>query len=156
MLTLLLGLTCQLALAHRGHQTLSVVEIDVQGRVTVTHRLSAHETEPELVLLAPNAQPSLDDPDALKALEDHLATAFKVNGADATLVSHTFQADDVILVYSSSAKFAKAAGPQTVIIDFQLFPASLANSVGLVNVRYQGVTKSLRFMRGDAAQTVSF
>jgi hypothetical protein len=47
-------------------------------------------------------------------------------------------------------------GPKTVTIDFRLFPASLANSVGLVNVRYQGVTKSLRFLRGDAAQSVSF
>ncbi|MFN3808964.1 MAG: hypothetical protein ACK4SK_17500, partial [Asticcacaulis sp.] len=60
------------ALAHRGHHTLSVVEIAADGAVTVTHTLSAHDSEPELVELAPDAQPSVDDPDALKALEAHL------------------------------------------------------------------------------------
>ena len=38
------------ALAHRGHASLAVVEIDARsGAVVVTHRLIAHDVEPALV-----------------------------------------------------------------------------------------------------------
>ena len=41
------------AWAHRGHGSLSVVEVDaVTGKVTVSHRLEAHDTEPALALVA--------------------------------------------------------------------------------------------------------
>lgn len=63
--------------AHRGHASLAVVEIDAKsGAVTVTHRLTAHDVEPALVDIAPDAQPSLDDPDALAALIAHVGRTF--------------------------------------------------------------------------------
>ncbi|MDC7683899.1 hypothetical protein PQU92_11475 [Asticcacaulis sp. BYS171W] len=140
------------ALAHRGHHTLTVVEIDATGKVTITHNLSAHDTEPELVELAPDAQPSVDDPDAFKALEAHLATAFKVNGQTFKPVSNDMAGDDIILVYGG--KLPKA--PKSVTIDYGLFPYSRQTGVGLVNVRVRGVTKSLTFAHGSAPQTATF
>ena len=140
------------ALAHRGHHTLSVVAFDAQGRVTVTHTLSAHDTEPELVALAPDASPSLDDPDALAALQTHLTQAFKVNGATPTYVSHAFNEEDVVFTYQCPSQ----GMPRTVTIDYRLFPASVRPGTGLVNVRYQGVTRSLRFTPGTTRLSATF
>jgi hypothetical protein len=65
------------ALAHRGHSSLSVVLIEPDsGRVSVYHRMAAHDVEPALVAIAPSHQPSLDEPDTLKALEAYGARAF--------------------------------------------------------------------------------
>jgi len=61
-----LALTPLPAAAHRGHGALSVVEIDVKsGEVRVSHRVATHDAEPALALIAPDAQTSLDDPDAV-------------------------------------------------------------------------------------------
>lgn len=140
------------ALAHRGHNTLSIVDIDTKGVVTVTHVLSAHDTEPELVTLAPDAQPSVDDPEALKALERHLSRNFTVNGQALELVSTEFKGDDLTLVYRGKLK----SPAKTVTIDYDLFPDSETAPVGMVNVHENGVVKSLTFLRGDGPQAVDF
>jgi hypothetical protein len=56
------------AAAHRGHDSLSVVTIG-DGQVTLSHRFEAHDVEPALAKIAPQAQVSLDDPAAIAALE---------------------------------------------------------------------------------------
>ncbi|EGF89542.1 hypothetical protein ABI_39580 [Asticcacaulis biprosthecium C19] len=140
------------AQAHRGHHTLSVVTIAESGDVVVTHTLSAHDTEPELVALAPEAAPSVDDPQALKALEDHLAEAFIVNGQGLRFVSHDFRGDDLIFVYSGKL----TTMPTVVTIDYGLFPSSEEAPEGVVNIRLGDVTRSLHFHGGDAPKSVTF
>ena len=67
------------ALAHRGHGGLTVIEIDPgSGAVSVSHRFAAHDVEPALPSIAPEAQPSLDDPRAVADLEAHLGARFRV------------------------------------------------------------------------------
>jgi len=61
------------AAAHRGHGVLSVVEIDAKtGGIRVSHRIPTHDVEPALAQIAPDAQTSLDDPEAV--LETDAAT----------------------------------------------------------------------------------
>lgn len=140
------------ALAHRGHHTLSVVEITRLGKVTVTHYLSAHDTEPELTYLAPDAQASVDDPEAFAALEAHLGAAFLVNDLTLSPSTNTMAGDD--LVFEFKGQFPEA--PKTVTITYGLFPRSKKTGVGLVNIRLMGITKSLTFHRGDGPKSVSF
>jgi hypothetical protein len=64
------------AIAHRGHDAISVVRIGADGAVTVSHRFEAHDLEPALPRLSDAVQASLDDPDAIAALEAHLARSF--------------------------------------------------------------------------------
>lgn len=64
------------ASAHRGHDALSVIEIAPDGSLTVSHRLEAHDVEPALAAIAPNAQPSLDDPYAVAALRRYVLGHF--------------------------------------------------------------------------------
>ncbi|UDF04486.1 DUF6702 family protein [Asticcacaulis sp. AND118] len=140
------------ALAHRGHHTLSVVEITPDGEVTVTHTLSAHDTEPELVELAPDAQPSVDDSDALTALQAHLHDAFTVNGQRLNFFAFEAWGDDLQFTYRGKLNGA----PKSVNIGYGLFPNSPKTGVGLVNVRLNGVTKSLTFGKGEGSKTVGF
>jgi hypothetical protein len=66
------------ASAHRGHDALSVVTIAANGAVTVSHRFEASDVEPALGAIAPRAQPSLDDPDAVAALVTYLGNHFRL------------------------------------------------------------------------------
>ena len=77
----LVGALASPALAHRGHAGLTVVEIDpASGAVSVVHRFAAHDVEPALVSIAPEAQPSLDDPRAVADLEKRFSSWPAVSG----------------------------------------------------------------------------
>ena len=157
VLSALLGVVwARAALSHRGHQTMSLVDIGVQGEVRITHTLIAHDTEPELLQLAPAAAPTVDDADALHALLVHLSDAFRVNGARGTYLSHELGPDVLTFVYQTKIAVPANAAPLSITIAHSLFPASHTALVGFVNVRYRGVTKGLQFVRGTAPQTVTF
>lgn len=66
------------ALAHRGHDAITVIRIAPDGGVTVSHRFEAHDLEPALPRLSDAVQASLDDPEAIAALEAHLAAGFRL------------------------------------------------------------------------------
>jgi len=144
------------AQAHRGHQTLSLVDVDARGEVRITHTLTAHDTEPELVRLAPAANPSVDDPDALQALLDHLAGGFTVNGSRAELLSYNLGSDMLTFVHRARVALAGKGLPQRFTIDYKLFAGSHSAPVGLVQVRYRGATKSLQCVPGSVPQSVDF
>lgn len=74
-----------LAQAHRGHDAMSVVTLGDEGVVTVSHRFEAHDLEPALAEIAPQAQASLDDPAAIEELKTYLLAHFSVS-ADGTPV----------------------------------------------------------------------
>ena len=146
------------ALAHRGHAGLTVIEIDEgSGAVSVTHRFSAHDVEPALPSIAPEAQPSLDDPRAVADLEAHLGARFRmaVDGA-AVPVSHagTALAGDNIRVDFAGETADRAVEAVTVDLDF--FPGVHDDQEQQVNVRINGVTRTMVFRPGSEAQTVTF
>lgn len=152
-----LGLTAP-AEAHRGHAGLTVVEIDpVSGGVTVAHRFYAHDVEPTLRTLAPDAQPSLDDPRAVAALEAHVAGRFRLD-VDGVRVALRQTADhmagDNIRIDLAGQR---APGPvREVRVDVDFFSEVYDDMEMQVNVRTEGVTRTVLFRPGVQAQTVRF
>lgn len=145
------------AAAHRGHGALSVVEIDAKtGAVTVSHRIPTHDAEPALAVIAPDAQASLDDPEAIDALKTYMGEHFAVavNGAlvGLTLKDMTLGADDVRFQYSG--KIAPADARAEVAVKASMFADVYGDEVNQVNVRRLGVTRTLVFNAGDGAQTL--
>ena len=151
------------ALAHRGHAGLTVVEIDAaSGAVTVVHRFAAHDVEPALVSIAPEAQPSLDDPRAVAALEAHLGQRFRLDVDGARVALHrtaTSLAGDNIRVDFAGARPAGtglAGAAHDVRVDLDFFPGVHDDQEQQVNVRIGGVTRTLVFRPGSPAQTLAF
>lgn len=145
-------------LAHRGHAGLTVIEIDpASGAVSVIHRFSAHDVEPALVSIAPEAQPSLDDPRAVAELETHLRQRFRLDIDGAAIpVTHaaTDLAGDNIRVEFAGETTDRSIAAVTVDLDF--FPGVHDDQEQQVNVRINGVTRTVVFRPGSAAQTVTF
>ena len=146
------------ALAPRGHGGLTVVEIDaVSGAVSVTHRFAAHDVEPALLSIAPEAQPSLDDPRAVADLEAHLGQRFRLSlDGTAVPVTHTVTqlAGDNIRVDFGGRTDDREITRVTVDLDF--FPGVHDDQEQQVNVRLNGVTRTVVFRPGSQAQTLSF
>ncbi len=146
------------ALAHRGHASLTVVEIEAAtGVVTITHRLAAHDVEPALGQIAPDAQRSLDDPDALRALEAYAGRVFQLWDADGKPVTltHTrtdLRGDDIELVYAAKL----TAGTKAVTVDSGLMESMFADQENQVNVRRNKVTRTALFRPGDEPQRIAF
>ncbi|WP_416906783.1 MAG: DUF6702 family protein [Polymorphobacter sp.] len=154
MRALLAGLLLLLAApaaAHSGHASLSVVWIDAQGGVTVTHSFAAHDVEPALVAIAPEAQPSLDDAQALAAFKDYVARRFTVEGARLTLQSLDMAGDDVTMVFTGTMTPTPA-----ITVRGALFGETWSDHNSQVNIRQGGITRTLWFMPGDGAKTVRF
>lgn len=82
------------ALAHRGHDAMSVVRVEADGRVAVSHRFEAHDIEPALAAIAPEAQVSLDDPEAIAALKRYLLRHFTLS-VDGEPVMLRYVASDI-------------------------------------------------------------
>lgn len=146
------------ALAHRGHAGLTVIEIDpASGAVSVVHRFAAHDVEPALVSIAPEAQPSLDDPRAVAELETHLRQRFRLDIDGAAIpIAHavTDLAGDNIRVEFSGETTDRSIAAVTIDLDF--FPGVHDDQEQQVNVRINGVTRTVVFRPGSAAQTVEF
>jgi hypothetical protein len=146
------------ALAHRGHAGLTVIEIDQgSGAVSVTHRFAAHDVEPALPSIAPEAQPSLDDPRAVADLEAHLAARFRmeVDGA-AVAVSRTdtvLAGDNIRVVFGGETTDRDV---HAVTVDLDFFPGVHDDQEQQVNVRVGGVTRTVVFRPGSGEQTVTF
>ncbi len=73
---------------------MSVVTLGDDGKVTVSHRFEAHDLEPALTEIAPQAQASLDDPEAIEELKAYLLAHFTL-GADGTPVALTVASVDI-------------------------------------------------------------
>lgn len=155
-LGLLLALSAPLS-AHRGQDALTVVEIDdARGEVIATHHFAAHDIEPLLPRLAPDVEPSLDDPAAQDALTAHLAQHF-VLSTDAGDIALALDAlrlhgDDVRAVYRG--RFPRDA--TAIDVRSTLGTDLTAGSSHQVNVRRHGVTRTLVFEGADDAGSVPF
>lgn len=146
------------ATAHRGHAGLTVVEIDpAKGGVTVVHRFYAHDVEPALASLAPDAQPSLDDPKAVAALEAHLAERFRLDVDGQRVVLH--QTGDDLSGDNVRVDLAGQVSPaavRNVRVDVDFFPGVYEDMEMQVNVRVAGVTHTAVFHSGSEARTLQF
>ena len=138
--------------AHRGHASLAVVEIDAKsGGVVVTHRMAAHDVEPALVEIAPAAQPSLDDPDAMQALVAYVGHAFVIRGVTLAPAGQTMAGDTLVLRYVGRLK----GKPRQLLISGALFGETWSDHATQVNVRRAGITRTLHFRPGDAEKPIS-
>jgi len=146
------------AQAHRGHAGLTVVEIDpVVGSVLVVHRFYAHDVEPTLVVLAPEKQPSLDDPEAFAALKAHLVDRFRIDidgvRVPLRLIGETLAGDNVRVDFGGEW----APRPiREVRVDQDFFADIYDDMEMQVNVRVAGVTRTALFRPGVQAQTLTF
>ncbi|HQS69036.1 MULTISPECIES: DUF6702 family protein [unclassified Novosphingobium] len=143
------------ATAHRGHDAMSVVTLEPGGALTVSHRFEAHDLEPALSRIAPEAQASLDDPEAIAALKAYLQRRFAVSAGGKTvpLAFSTIEVGvrQVRVDYAGRVKGKpKALSVQTSVLR-DVYPSQ----VNQVQVRYGKVVRTLRFA-GSEAQTVSF
>ena len=143
---ILLLLLASPAAAHRGHATLSVIEIDARtGAVLVTHRMAAHDVEPALVDIAPDAQPSLDDPAAVAALVAYVGRYFRIAGVPLNFAAKSLAGDTVMLRYTGRLK----GRPAVLRISGGMFGETYSDHSTQVNVRRGGVTRSLNFGPND-------
>lgn len=140
--------------AHRGHDAMSVVTLEPDGRVTVSHRFEAHDLEPALAEIAPNAQTSLDDPEAIAELKTYLLAHFtlRADGAEVPLAvsSVDIGVREVRMNYAGTVKGRpKAVAIQTTILR-DIYP----RQVNQVEVKRGTFARTLRF-GGDEVQTVA-
>jgi hypothetical protein len=150
-IALLLGLAAP-AHAHRGHASLAVVEIDAKsGAVTVTHHLQAHDVEPALVDIAPDAQPSLDDADAFRALVAYVGQCFRIRGVALSPAGQRLDGDMVQLRYIGRLK----GKPKRLLISGALFGETWDDHATQVNIRRAGITRSLNFGAHDAEKPIA-
>lgn len=149
---------CGSGFAHRGNDMLSVIEIDAaSGQLRVTHHFAAHDLEPALQRIAPEVQPSLDDPEAQAALiryvDRHFSLSDGAAGAAALrLEAITLSGDDVRLVYRG----ALPPPAKTLQIDSQLLSGLYPDETHQVNVRRDGITRTVLLRSGSEAQRVAF
>jgi hypothetical protein len=137
--------------AHRGHASLAVVAVPVKGDViTITHRMTAHDVEPALVAIAPDAQPSLDDAEALAAFTRYVAQNCRIAGVPLALTSQALDGDDVRLVYTGRLK----RGTKALDIACALFGETWRGHHVQVNVQSGGITRTLHFRPGTGPQRV--
>lgn len=152
---LLLALSAPLS-AHRGQDALTVIEIDTVGsEVFITHHFAAHDIEPLLPRLAEGVEASLDDRSAQDALVAHLIWHFMLS-TDADEIALSFdalhlQGDDVRVVYRG--RFPREA--RTLEVHSRLGADLTAGSSHQINVRRNGITRTLVFEGADDTGTVS-
>ena len=142
------------AAAHRGHDAMTVVTIAPDGGVRVSHRFAAHDVEPALARIAPEAQANLDDPEAVKALVAYLERQFSLaseRGAIALVATGTeIDADEVRVTFAGNTRqpIARLTVINTIMQGLQ--PGQMAQ----VNVRHGNTVRTLVF-RGGGTQTVA-
>ncbi|WP_432815250.1 DUF6702 family protein [Sphingorhabdus sp.] len=149
LLCALLVLMVSPAAAHRGHDALSVVTLAADGGVTVSHRFEAHDIEPALAQIAPDAQPSLDDPDAQQALIAYVAANFRMATNDGPIrlaVSHVDFGSDIVRIEFSG----KVRNPvRRLGIGSRLLNGVYRRQVNQVNVRFGKTVRTLTFVDDD-------
>ncbi len=140
--------------AHRGHDAMSVVTLLPDGKVTVSHRFEAHDLEPALAEIAPNAQTSLDDPDAIAELKTYLLAHFSVSAdgiaVPLTVASVEVGVRDVRVDYAGTVQ----GRPKAVAVKSTILRDIYPRQVNQVSVRRGQYVQTLRFS-GDEVKTVA-
>lgn len=136
--------------AHRGHDAMSVVTLGEGGVVTVSHRFEAHDLEPALAEIAPDAQTSLDDPAAIEELKTYLLAHFSVSADGApvplAVASVEIGVRDVRIDYTGALNGKPKALELRSTILRDIYP----RQVNQVVVRRGQNVQTLRFAGGEA------
>ncbi len=123
---------------------MSVVTLGAGGTLTVSHRFEAHDLEPALASIAPDAQASLDDPEAVAALKAYLARRFAIEagGSPVPLSFRNLEigAQQVRLDYSGQVK----GKPKVLSIRSSILRDVYPHQVNQVMVRVAGTVRTLR------------
>uniref|UniRef100_UPI003342BE37 DUF6702 family protein n=1 Tax=Sandarakinorhabdus sp. TaxID=1916663 RepID=UPI003342BE37 len=106
--------------------------------------------EPVLANIAPDAQPSLDDPDALKMLILYVGDRFRIAGVPLAYSGQSLAGDVVVLRFAGRLR----GKPANLAINAGLFGETHPDHATQVNVRRAGITRSLQFRPGDPARLV--
>ncbi|MCX7285484.1 MAG: hypothetical protein NTX28_15835 [Novosphingobium sp.] len=141
------------AQAHRGHDAMSVVTLAPGGAITVSHRFEAHDLEPALSSIAPDAQASLDDPEAIAALKAYLQRRFVVSaGGKPVPLAFTAIEVGVRQVRVDYAGHVKGK-PKALTLQTTVLRDVYPGQVNQVQVQYGKIARTLRFA-GSEAQVV--
>ena len=140
--------------AHRGHDALSTVVIEADGRILVTHRLEASDIEPALAIIAPAAQANLDDPEAVAALVAYLGSRFRLSGDDRPimLAPAGSQLGGAVVQFSFAGRAKQP--PKRLTVTSQILTDVHPLQVNQVNIRRGNTVQTLTFRRGGS-QTVT-
>jgi hypothetical protein len=140
--------------AHRGHDALTVVTVAANGALTVSHRFETSDIEPALAQIAPGAQPSLDDPEAVAALVAYLQRHFTVSserGPIALVPGKTdLGASEVRISFTGTAGHAF----RRLTLRGDMLGDIYPNQVNQVNVRAGATTRTVALSAGDS-QTIT-
>lgn len=140
--------------AHRGHDAMSVVTLGTEGALTVSHRFEAHDLEPALAEIAPQAQASLDDPAAIEELKTYLLAHFTVSAdgraVPLTIASVDIGVRDVRIDYAGTI----AGQPKALQLRSTILRDIYPRQVNQVIVRRGQNVQTLRFA-GDETKVVA-
>lgn len=136
------------ATAHRGHDGLTLVTITKDGKLTVSHRFEAHDLEPMLARIAPEAQPSLDDPQALQGLVSYLNTHFRLVAGRTPIALRQQGVDATSNIVQVDFVGKLPAATRALSITNTLFDGLRARQVNQVNVRRGNVVRTMTFANG--------
>lgn len=140
--------------AHRGHDALTTVVLENDGRIRVSHRLEASDIEPALAAIAPGAQPSLDDPDAVAALVAYLGNRFRLSSGNhpIALVATGSRLGGAVVQFDFASK--SKVTPDRLTVTSQILTDIHPSQINQVNVRRGRKVQTLTFLRGGS-QTVA-
>jgi hypothetical protein len=142
------------AVAHRGHDAITVVTLAADGSVTVSHRFEAHDLEPALPRIAPDVQASLDDPEAVAALQTYLGRSFTV-AVDGRPVALAHKGTDIGAAQVRVDYAGK--GPRrarSVTIHANVMPTLYPRAAHQVQVNAPGVVRTIT-LPGGGVETIS-
>lgn len=135
--------------AHRGHDFISVVTLQPDGVVTVSHRFEAADIEPALARIAPDAQPTLDDPEAIRGLQAYLGRRFQLSGTQGrialTPAKVDIDAQEVRVAFTGRApRGLTAVTVRSTVLD-DVYP----HQVNQVNVRRGKIVRTIAINGGE-------
>lgn len=133
------------SIAHRGHDGLTLVTLAKDGKVTVSHRFEAHDVEPMLARIAPDAQSSLDDPDAVRTLVNYLEARFRLNTGRSPIALRQQKVDVTSDIVQVDFVGKMPLSARSLSITNALFDGLRTRQVNQVNVRRGNVVRTLTF-----------
>lgn len=138
------------AAAHRGHDAMSIVTLAASGKLTVSHRFEAHDLEPALAQIAPDAQTSLDDPEAIAALKTYLLRRFSVssNGKAVALTLTAVEIDAAQVRVECAATIQ--GRPKALEVQSTILRDVYPTQINQVIFRHGKTVRTLRFAGSEA------
>lgn len=128
---------------------MTTVTVLPNGQVRVSHRFAAHDVEPALAEIAPNAEANLDDPAAISAFVGYLRRTFTLASERGPILLSPgpidVESDEVRIGFVGKAR----APIHQLSIMSRVLTDIYPQQVNQVNVRVGGVVQTLTFTNSD-------